>query len=1104
MIRYRLGVPGSGKTRALLQEIQEECRLNPRGLPIFILAPEQASYNLEKLLLRGGMEATLRVRVLSFRRLQEWLAFHAPGMARPALNEVHRRALLTRLISEARRNRRSPLLRVNGLERSVSALMKEFDEYGVRPEELERWARAAEGANPLLAAKLQEVALIAGEFAAALENRFESPADAAERQQRGILLVEEFQGAALHLDGFDGFSHGEKELLTHLLPRFSSVTVALSIPKDRFQQLEHREPDALSPFYPVEETARWFWESFHLPNAEEGRPSIPLEMAEYHAPAHLPRHIQHLRRVAVGEALPENPDDGDDSVVMAEFATPSEEIRHALGQILKWRRAGWDWNTMAILMREFDTTADVLRHELERLRIPYFLDRPEPLHNETLLLGLESLIHLLLKNGSTDRFGLFVRSRFVDLDPFEKLRFLDYMQATNKSEADLRTWRQWLPVPPRNPDEEQGILDGEASELPFSRELIAARLIVPYLEWRDSALKLRKEKADHSGNLFPVSPFLKLLIQCLKHYAAVQSLANGELPEREEQLLQQVGEVLQSIEEACGGEELAADVLVDLLTDALQHVALPKIPPRLNQVVVAQVERSRLFGIRGAVVLGMVEGNYPRAHGNTTLLTDEERILLEELSGKREPVAPAADRLLAREDFYALRALHCPSEQCVITRAHSTWEGGEATPSPWWLRLQDFCFPTREVFAGEVPELLTLEELAARDAIQPLGLSASHLQKTARLRFHHVQRIARDRNHAELSPKLCAELYPSPLRTSASQFETYGLCPFRFFVQRVLRPARAFADQLELTDLGSYAHALMSRLISKHRDAILHLAPEVLERDAFAELESLKTSYRRKGLLTTALQELQLTLLDASLLPWVVSSIRLFAAMGLKDLRTEESFGYESKPDSRRVTVTLDSPEGMEQELHFRGRMDFLANPQESEGELVIDFKLSERRINWQRVLLGCELQLMLYLLAVRNHRPDEPVAALFLPIFQKSGAAWNAAGTGDEWWRSALQSAALTLTSNPKQPPFTWKSTVEAGTLKSIEEKFVEMLSAHGNAILRGECRVAPRRIGKETACVNCDFKRACRLDYSMNSARAVANITNTRLLESLATQPL
>ena len=80
---FLLGPAGSGKTFRCLAEIRAALAGAPEGQPLVLLAPKQATFQLERQLLAGpGLAGYTRLQILSFERLAQFI-LDALGVAPP-------------------------------------------------------------------------------------------------------------------------------------------------------------------------------------------------------------------------------------------------------------------------------------------------------------------------------------------------------------------------------------------------------------------------------------------------------------------------------------------------------------------------------------------------------------------------------------------------------------------------------------------------------------------------------------------------------------------------------------------------------------------------------------------------------------------------------------------------------------------------------------------------------------------------------------------------------------------------------------------------------------------------------------------------------------
>ena len=98
---FLLGPAGSGKTYRCLAEIRDALRKNPEGPPLILLAPKQATFQLERQLLAdpsaAGINGYTRLRTFSFERLAKFV-FDNLHVALPQLLAEEGRVMVLRAL----------------------------------------------------------------------------------------------------------------------------------------------------------------------------------------------------------------------------------------------------------------------------------------------------------------------------------------------------------------------------------------------------------------------------------------------------------------------------------------------------------------------------------------------------------------------------------------------------------------------------------------------------------------------------------------------------------------------------------------------------------------------------------------------------------------------------------------------------------------------------------------------------------------------------------------------------------------------------------------------------------------------------------------------
>ena len=165
--RFILGPAGSGKTFRCLAEIRAALAPLPDGPPLILLAPKQATFQLERQLLAGGeISGFSRLQIFSFDRLAKFI-FEKLHVAPPKLLSAEGRlmvlrALLQRHADELKLFRGSA--RRAGFAQELGTLLAELQQQQLGPMKL-RTLAANEKIRRELRDKLNDLALIAEKYA---------------------------------------------------------------------------------------------------------------------------------------------------------------------------------------------------------------------------------------------------------------------------------------------------------------------------------------------------------------------------------------------------------------------------------------------------------------------------------------------------------------------------------------------------------------------------------------------------------------------------------------------------------------------------------------------------------------------------------------------------------------------------------------------------------------------------------------------------------------------------------------------------------------------------------------------------------------------------
>ncbi len=1187
-VRFVLGRAGSGKTHHCLNAIAGELKSGPEGPALIFLVPEQATFQMERALLqRNGDRAFSRARVLSFRRLAHWVFSEAGGPGTPAIGDTQRRLLL-RLILRRRRADLEVFSRAAsqpGFESELARLVSEFLRQRIGPDALravsltleERSDRLSGGPEANLAAKLRDLALLHEDYAREIAGRFVNPEETPEHLAEALSRAPLLAGARLWVDGFASFSAQELHALGELVAQVQQAEVCLC------QDPAEAPGGETSLFAETTRTLRSLRDLYDSRGIAVQEPLRLIGRSDAgrfaSAPdlAHLEREYSRLRPLAF-EGKPR-------SITLMEAGSPRLQAEATARELLRLRsEEGYRWREMAVLTRSLDANLSHLLPAFRALAIPCFVDRRRDLDAHPLVTCLRAAARVVFGGWKTVDVLEVLKTGLTGMDPVAIERLENYALEHGIVGGDRWTQEEdWTAWPRRNLDEENPWEHPEAEQTRLETLALVNRWR------REAVDLLAAWEAEHftgaGGDKDPqatgprevtgrrLALGLADLLRRLEAQPAIQeweALARQEgdsaRAEEHRQALDAVRNALSELAMAVGEEPLRFGEALEVVEAALEQLQIGVIPAGLDEVTVGTVDRSRQPELRAALVIGLAEGEFPGAQGQDPLLTDSDREAIR-LQGCE--VAPPAADLFLNESYYSYIAFTRASERLWVCRPMGDERGDELPSSPFWKRLRAL-FPKLEPAEAALPErdwrelvtprqwLACLTDRRARDATRhPLEafLAGSRLLEEvggdpefplrSREDFGPVSarfmdpraRLQRDAGLICLDPVATSEARldrglagaaltrDGILRVSLSQLESFTGCPFQHFAQRVLQLEERPEFKVELVDLGSLYHAVLSLwlkdILEKGETPATQAEPEI--RSRICELtDRIAPRLKNELLLSNArfryiVELVKKTLVNAA--RTIVASLQkgTFSPFGL-----ELSFGM-----GRDAVRPLEMDLGGGVTLRLRGRIDRVdVSTDERRGDVgvcVIDYKMSGRELDLGKVYHGRDLQLAGYLLAVTRSESaaawlgGEAVAvgAFYMPIREQSvsyshpselkeetadsrNARRKMRGMFDVDWLGRLEPLEANQAAIFHQVKLKKSGEMSASGSDAVDREDLAAILAHtenrireaGQAMLEGRIEVGPARYKSSLPCDWCPYGPVCRVDSLMTETRVLPKL--------------
>ena len=816
MLRLLLGRAGTGKTETCLrQALGALAAEGPDGPPLVLLAPEQATYQLERALLHRLPDGTalVRLEVLSFGRLARRILAEHGGLARPRLGEAGRRMILRSLLHK----RRADLLAFGrsadrpGLARVLAEQFSEFEAYAVEPTALRTRASTA---PPGTAERLHDLALLWEAYRERVVGHLAEPgSELAAAAAAGANST--FARARIWVDGFAGFTPREEGLLAAVLRGGADVTLALCL--DGREWTAASPPEAEDPTHPFAPTLRTLRRLLAVwPDAE-------LRILDAKGPAPRFRTSRTIARLEREIWEPRPPEVRPGTVAgiavhASAFRDPQAEVDAAADEVDRLcREEGYRYREIAVVLRDMESYHPLVALAFAARGIPVFIDRKRPVGGHPVPRVLVAALRMIVEHWSLTSVRNYLHQDLCGLEPDQADRLENFAVAHALSGPCWYRRKQLHFPPPHVPDEVESAGRAERRTRDehqlhsFRRRLAAA----PRQLERDLGKGVNGALGAQACR-----DFLDAVRAAEETEASAAEAENGGHPEEaawHRLCLQQTTTLLQQIELALAGTLLTPDELLAAVEAGLEDLTVGLVPPRIDQVLCGAVHRSRHPEIRAAFILGMGEGHFPPAPAESPLLGDADRLALRAAGIE---LAPTAEERLLAERYLGYIALTRASERLYLSYPEGAGASDlfrrakeVASAVPWGQR------PGPGARAGLAPlaAALALHLGAARDSggpSEPEWAAAESwlLAAPERASFARAARKGIDRPpRASIGPELASRLYSTVF--SATRLESAASCRFQHFARYGLGLAPRQESGVDPSHLGRLLHAALAQFV---------------------------------------------------------------------------------------------------------------------------------------------------------------------------------------------------------------------------------------------------------------------------------------------------
>ncbi len=380
---------------------------------------------------------------------------------------------------------------------------------------------------------------------------------------------------------------------------------------------------------------------------------------------------------------------------MAEAVHPRAEVEGVAQEIIKLvRDENYRYRDIAILLREPDVYHDLITTVFDDYQIPIFVDEKRTMLHHPLIECLRSLLDLIEGDWRYDAVFRVLKTGLIpegkeqprlDQEAIDELE--NYVL-----EYGIRGKNRWTNDQPWVFQRFKGFDESAQTdrEMAIQERINAYRMqVVDALAPIDQALKEAKTIEQKAIVLYQ---WLEEM-QIPKHLEKIREQYDEEgLVEKgreQDQVWDAVIQLLEEITEIAGQEETDLKLFRSILESGFESLQFSHVPPSLDHVVVGSIDRSRMQGVKCALLLGVNEGTWPMKQSSDGIITEEERALLQDNGFQ---LAEGSKRQLLDDWFYVYLAFTLPEDYLWISYPISNSEGKAKVASSLIKRMEEL-FP---------------------------------------------------------------------------------------------------------------------------------------------------------------------------------------------------------------------------------------------------------------------------------------------------------------------------------------------------------------------------------------------------------------------------
>lgn len=1087
-LKFVFGPSGSGKSSYLYQHVIQESMKYPERNYI-VLVPEQFTMQTQKdLVMMHERKGIMNIDVLSFARLAYRVFEETGGGGLPVLDDEGKNLILRKIAGdyESELKMLGGHMKKQGYISEVKSVISEFTQYDIGEDEIERVMESA-GESSRLYYKLADIRLLYRGFTDYLREKYITKEELLDVLSHEVEKSERLKNSTVVLDGFTGFTPVQDRLLGELMRHCREVIVTVTMDR-RENPYVYEHPYQLFALskqmvtsllqiakqnkIPVEEPVELY---DHVPWRFKGQEALAfLE--------------KHLFRYGAGAYEKEQ-----EQVKLHLAKNPREEAYAVAEQVRRMMREdGYRLRDIGVVVSDMDVYADHLKQAFIKYDIPFFMDHKRSILLNSFVEYIRSVLHMAEQSFSYESVFRFLRTNLAGFTYEEIDELENYVIGLG-----IKGYKHWQEKWTRKL---KGMAQEDLDKMNHYRRQLVEKVdgLIYVLRQR------RKTVADITRAIYEFMVQENLQVRLAEQEELFKAKGELALAREYAQIYRIVIELFDKFVELLGDEEVSLSEYCKLLDAGLEEARVGVIPPEVDQVVIGDMQRTRLKDIKALLFAGANDVYLPGALLRTGLLSELDR---EKFAREKLMLSAGGKEKAYVQKFYLYLNLTKPSEKLDIYYSKVSADGKSVRSSYLIQELQKL-FPKLKVRDEE--RYLKEQELTENigfDRMIREFVQKRHETDGAWCELYNwykknpkwqekVERFLEAGYYRKpldaLTEEAAKRLYGEEFETSITRMERFAVCAFSHFLTYGLGLREREEYDFQAADLGNVCHRALERFsykVERETGDWLKLTEEQRNQYVEESVEEAIADYGNSILYSSSRNAYLIVRMKRMLEKTVWALTKQLAAGDFKPSAYEMRFA--------------------------NGKIDRVDTCEDGDCIYVkvIDYKTGSKSFDVTALYHGLQLQLMVYMDAAlqleQKKHPEKEILPAGVFYYRIQDPLIDRPKEGEEQEsilkelkpdgmisleKEVLEHLDHCMVGESSVIPVKYNkngSLSKSSKAASAQDFYLMMKYAVNKVeeirqkILSGDVKVNPYRRGTETSCDYCSYRQICGFDTKMEGYR-------------------